>query len=324
MKVCTSFWSYPSISIIKKVLNNEFLHKHENILILLQKTEELLKLYEISFNSFKRIYSDIYLFTDSFGAFLLKKYTNIDNRSIKILFDNLPIKHYRLWNLGKMISYKEVSKIGDPVLFFDLDLIIDEALPKDFTENALFCYDDICKKDVKNWDNESYINYIKNNLSKSNNKEIDSKIEYFNKSMSIDGSFEENEIDGRITSTPIPNCCIFGGSRPDIIYNIYNNILINILSKDNEEYWLNDGCSSYQKPCISEQLILGLYAMSIKENNEDLKSNYLYNDKSTILNFSNFYHNKKMTKIKHFGWHKRSIVMNKKIEEIIKDLKYWE
>jgi hypothetical protein len=64
--------------------------------------------------------------------------------------------------------------------------------------------------------------------------------------------------------------------------------------------------------------------MSIKENNEDLKSNYHYNDKSTILNFSNFYHNKKMMKIKHFGWHKRNIVMNKKIEEIIKDLKYWE
>ena len=39
---------------------------------------------------------------------------------------------------------------------------------------------------------------------------------------------------------------------------------------------------------------------------------------------ANFYHNKKMIKIKHFGWHKRGITMNKKIEEIIKDLKYWE
>ena len=299
--------------------------------------ERFLKINEYSFNSFGKTY-EAKIITNTKGLWYLKKYTKISQTNIIKYFDFIDDSYCNIWSLAKLYCYKQISQIGDPFIFFDLDLFLLTPLPIDYINSEVFAYDNIPNHNVEDWGYNSYLYYILNNKSRSNNKFINNLIaNYLSPLMSVPLDNEKHKSSG------IPNVCIFGGKNLDLIKYYADTAIKNVIDPENKEYWIDfqiaGAANTYGKACIAEQLILGLICAQAKDlvrneysiNNINLPFNKIKNELGkcgdvSMISFLNHFKaqiNFKGTFTKHLSHRKDLIYKKSSFKEILDRCDGW-
>lgn len=223
-----------------------------------KSSEKLLKLYELCFNSFvHNSNKECKLIVNDISYQYIKTHTNIsDNYLLK--YDYPPDLNYRqVWSLPKLYCYQYLCSIGDPFLFFDLDMMLTKPICENFLSNELFAFERVPENQIDDWGLNIFINFLHENNHVNNNQDILSLLKNIN--------FD-------IKNLKIPNCALFGGNNLEKINNYTNLAINNCLNEKNQNFWSDNykAPKGFEKACILEQFLLGLIC------DNDGKNNILY------------------------------------------------
>lgn len=221
MKFYFSYWSKPTQSASNINVTKKFMAR------------SLLEL--------KKNYKDIHLITDYEGE---KEFKNFGWNSISTALEEIDKKYKEVWSLGKIKSYIEIAKKGDPFFHIDHDFLITKKLD-----------DKILNADIVVEGEENIYHYYYN-------------IDYFDRTCRSKYFAECNYVDKAYT------CGIFGGKDLIFIYDYASSSYKMATDKINENYFLASDdihkriCphyKSFNKATIPEQYYL---AASLKKWNK--------------------------------------------------------
>lgn len=198
----------------------------------------VLDMNEISVYLAKQQFDKVHFITDSRS---LKYFEHIPFDTVSTELDELDPAYYRVWALGKLLTYKLAAERGKPFIHIDYDVFLWKPLP-DFIFNAGIFATWLEERSYDIYNIPRFLQFCKN-----------------------------PHLIGNVQPENAVNAGIFGGNDLEFLRTYADSALKLVLDPENKFYWCSDDSKDkyhWQKSVICEQYYLEVCRI---HHNKDIK-----------------------------------------------------